>query len=134
MHEWFHTAANGHSEHEQGIKGANDNFMKEELTTTVNGNSKLEEPSMTDISARANQACTGELRGAASTYHAGMRMPDKPTFLLPANFTGNLTDTFFKGTIASDASVGALHTAAARSTFTSYDDDFAGIVRPRVSA
>ena len=133
MHEELHTPVNGHSEHEQGIKRANGDFMKEDLTTTINGDSKPEKPSMTDISARASQACTRVLRGAPSTYHTAMRVPDELTFLLPANFTGNLTDTFFKGTTTSDASVNALLKAAARSTFTSYDDDFARIVGPKVS-
>ena len=133
MHEGLHTAVNGHSKHEQGIKPANGDFKNEDITKTVNGDFKPEEPSMTEISARANQACTQVLGGAASTYQAAMRVPDELTFLLPANFTGNLTDTFFKGTTTSDASVNALLTAAARSTFTSYDDNFARIVGSKVS-
>ena len=90
MHAGLHTVVNGHSEHEQGIKRANGDFMKEDLITTVNGDSRSEEPNMRNISARANQACTRVLRGAASTYLTSMRVPDELTFLFPANFTGNL--------------------------------------------
>lgn len=134
LHKDLHTAVNGDSEHDQGIERANGDFVKEELNTTANGISKREVSSTTDISTRANQACTGVLSGATPTCHAAMRVPDELTFLLPVDFTGNLTDTFFQGTTTSDASVNAILTAAARSTFISYDDDFARIVGPQVSA
>ena len=96
MQEELHIAVNGDSEHGQAIKRANGDFMKEDLTTTVNGDSGHEEPSTTDISTRANQACTRALRGTAPTCHAAMPVPDKLTFLLPVNFTGNITGNFLK--------------------------------------
>ena len=132
MHDRLTTMTNGHCKHKKGINETNGSVLHEH-TTTTNGNSKHEESTATDISSRATKIIAGVLKAAVPTCGTVTRVPDKLTFLLPANFTGDLTDTFFKGTITSDASINELLVTAARSTFTAYDDEFARIVGPEVS-
>lgn len=132
IHERLATMTNGHCEHEKDINKTNAGSIYEH-TTTTNGDSKPEESTATDISSRATQTIARVLEGALPTCATVVRVPNKLTFLLPANFTGDLTDTFFKGTITSDAAVNELFATAARSIFTAYDDELARIVGPEVS-
>lgn len=132
MHKRLTTMTNGHCEHKKGTNKTNGSFIHEQ-TTTTNGDLKNEESIATDISSRATQTIARVLEGAAPTCATVTRVPDELTFLLPANFTGDLTDTFFKGTITSDAPVNELLATAAQSTFTAYDDEFARIVGPEAS-
>lgn len=128
------SAPNGTGHGTNGNKQVNGNLIEEGLTTTTKGDSKHEDDGATEISCRANQACVRGLAKTAPTWATVVHVPDELTFLLPTNFTGELTNTFFKGTITMDASVNRLLKSAAQATFISYDDDFARIVGSKVSA
>ena len=132
MHERPNTTTNGHCEHKESINKTNGSLTHEH-TTTNHGDLINEESTAMDISSRVTQTIARVLEGAAPTCTPVTRVPYELTFLLPANFTGNLTDTFFKGTITSDARVNELFATAAQSTFTAYDDEFARIVGPEAS-
>ena len=132
MHDGLKTISNGHCEPKNGIHKTN-GYLIHEQSTTTNGDPKHEESTATDVSRRATQIITRVLEGAAPTCATVTRVPDELTFLLPANFTGDLTDTFFNGTVTSDVSINELFAKAAQSTFTAYDDEFARIVGPEAS-
>ena len=109
------------------------NGIHKEAIPAVNGSSTQDSLDH-DIAKYAIQACTRALGTTSSNTSAVVHVPQELTYLLPEKFTGNVKDSFLRGTATPDNSIDTLLSLASKSIFTSYDDRFASVVGLKVSA